>query len=236
MNATLRALNGFGLGARPGERQRIGDARAWLRAQLQGNAPVMRAPAEGSPECHCRCASRVSHDRPGRRAAAAGGAAAGAARSRRHRGRRKPCRAHRARDDGAAIRRAPCRVLVESSVRLRRREGARRPCRRQLRTRGDQAARLRPVRRHAARIGEASRDARLPRQLPVDRSRLSWRAVQRTWRRAAARAQRKLRARAARAAHAGSRRRLHATGCAGAREDSHRMDGRRPWTRTSVSR
>ncbi len=50
MNATLRALNGFGLGARPGERQRIGDARAWLRAQLQGNAPVMRAPAEGSPD------------------------------------------------------------------------------------------------------------------------------------------------------------------------------------------
>ena len=49
MNATLRALNGFGLGARPGERQRIGDARAWLRAQLQGNAPVLRAPAEGSP-------------------------------------------------------------------------------------------------------------------------------------------------------------------------------------------
>ena len=48
MNATLRALNGFGLGARAGERQRIGDARAWLRAQLQGSAPILRAPAEGS--------------------------------------------------------------------------------------------------------------------------------------------------------------------------------------------
>jgi uncharacterized protein (DUF1800 family) len=49
MNLTLRALNGFGLGARPGERQRIGDPRAWLRAQLQGNAPIVRAPAEASP-------------------------------------------------------------------------------------------------------------------------------------------------------------------------------------------
>ncbi len=50
MNATLRALNGFGFGARAGERQRIGDARGWLRGQLQGGAPVLRAPAEGSPD------------------------------------------------------------------------------------------------------------------------------------------------------------------------------------------
>ena len=50
MNSTLRALNGFGLGARAGERQRIGDPRGWLRAQLQGGAPVLRAPAEGSPD------------------------------------------------------------------------------------------------------------------------------------------------------------------------------------------
>jgi uncharacterized protein (DUF1800 family) len=48
MNSTLRALNGFGLGARPGERQRIGDPRGWLRAQLQGGAPLLDAPAEGS--------------------------------------------------------------------------------------------------------------------------------------------------------------------------------------------
>ena len=46
MNPTLRALNGFGLGARAGERQRIGDARGWLRAQLQGNAPLLNAPPE----------------------------------------------------------------------------------------------------------------------------------------------------------------------------------------------
>ena len=50
MNATLRALNGFGLGARPGERQRVGDARAWLRAQLRGSPPVVHAPVEGSPD------------------------------------------------------------------------------------------------------------------------------------------------------------------------------------------
>ncbi len=49
MDTTLRALNGFGLGARAGERQRIGDPRGWLRTQLQGGAPLLDAPAEGSP-------------------------------------------------------------------------------------------------------------------------------------------------------------------------------------------
>ena len=39
MNSTLRALNRFGLGARVGERRRIGDPRGWLRAQLKGGAP-----------------------------------------------------------------------------------------------------------------------------------------------------------------------------------------------------
>ena len=50
MNSTLRALNGFGLGARTGEQRRIGDPRGWLRAQLQGDAPLLRAPAEGTPD------------------------------------------------------------------------------------------------------------------------------------------------------------------------------------------
>ena len=36
MNSTLRALNGFGLGARAGE-PRVNDPRAWLRGQLQGD-------------------------------------------------------------------------------------------------------------------------------------------------------------------------------------------------------
>src|SRR5688572_7756305 len=48
MEPALRALNGFGLGARAGERQRIGDGPGWLRAQLQGNSPLLRAPVEAS--------------------------------------------------------------------------------------------------------------------------------------------------------------------------------------------
>ena len=50
MNATLRALNGFGLGARPGERRSVNDPRAWLRAQLQGGPSALRAPADASPD------------------------------------------------------------------------------------------------------------------------------------------------------------------------------------------
>ena len=48
MNATLRALNGFGLGARAGERRRVSDPKGWLHAQLQGDAPLIRPPAEAS--------------------------------------------------------------------------------------------------------------------------------------------------------------------------------------------
>src|SRR5687767_796202 len=50
MNSTLRALNGFGLGARAGEERRVSDPRGWLRAQLQGDAPILHAPAEASPD------------------------------------------------------------------------------------------------------------------------------------------------------------------------------------------
>ena len=50
MDASLRALNGFGLGARPGERGRVRDPRGWLRAQLNGGAPLLRVPAEATPE------------------------------------------------------------------------------------------------------------------------------------------------------------------------------------------
>ncbi len=48
MNATLRALNGFGLGARAGDQRRVNDPRGWLRAQVDGGAPVLRAPDEAS--------------------------------------------------------------------------------------------------------------------------------------------------------------------------------------------
>ena len=48
MDSTLRALNGFGLGARAGERRHIDDPRGWLRAQLQGDAPTFQAPPDAS--------------------------------------------------------------------------------------------------------------------------------------------------------------------------------------------
>ena len=48
MDLRLRALNRFGLGARVGEKDRIGDPRQWLRAQL-GDAPLLAAP-EGSSD------------------------------------------------------------------------------------------------------------------------------------------------------------------------------------------
>ena len=49
MDATLRALNRFGLGARRNERKGITDPRAWLRAQLDGGPSTMRAPEGASP-------------------------------------------------------------------------------------------------------------------------------------------------------------------------------------------
>ena len=45
MDATLRALNRFGLGARRGERPKISDGRQWLRAQLEDGAPSLTPPA-----------------------------------------------------------------------------------------------------------------------------------------------------------------------------------------------
>jgi uncharacterized protein (DUF1800 family) len=38
MDPRLRALNGFGLGARVGERERIADPRGWLRTQIDASA------------------------------------------------------------------------------------------------------------------------------------------------------------------------------------------------------
>ena len=49
MNARIRALNRFGLGARRNESQAISDPRGWLRAQLDGGAPVLSAPDGASP-------------------------------------------------------------------------------------------------------------------------------------------------------------------------------------------
>lgn len=49
MDATLRALNRFGLGARQDERRTISDPRGWLRAQIDGGAPMLDAPGGASP-------------------------------------------------------------------------------------------------------------------------------------------------------------------------------------------
>ena len=49
MDSNLRALNGFGLGARPGERRRVSNPRDWLRAQLTGAPPQLSAPAGAAP-------------------------------------------------------------------------------------------------------------------------------------------------------------------------------------------
>jgi uncharacterized protein (DUF1800 family) len=49
MDAKLRALNRFGLGARRGESRTIDDPRGWLRAQLEAGRPVQNAPPLASP-------------------------------------------------------------------------------------------------------------------------------------------------------------------------------------------
>ena len=41
MNPALRALNRFGLGARPGESSALGDPRSWLMAQLDDPPPLL---------------------------------------------------------------------------------------------------------------------------------------------------------------------------------------------------
>ena len=50
MDAALRALNRYGLGARVGEARRLSDPRGWLRGQLRGDAPRITHPAGADPE------------------------------------------------------------------------------------------------------------------------------------------------------------------------------------------
>ena len=50
MDAALRALNRFGLGAGVGEGRRLSDPRGWLRAQLHGDAPRLTPPAGADPD------------------------------------------------------------------------------------------------------------------------------------------------------------------------------------------
>jgi uncharacterized protein (DUF1800 family) len=57
MNAPLRALNGFGLGARPGDVRRVDDPRGWLRAQLDAGAPLLQSSPETSRDAISRAVS-----------------------------------------------------------------------------------------------------------------------------------------------------------------------------------
>ena len=180
MDVALCALNRFGLGARPGERGRLRIPRGWLRAQLSGDSPIAAAPATATPTAisdairafrmpaqanrRQRPQAQPSQQYPATSAAPTGAATAG----RDCRG-GSPRRADDARHHRSAVRRAARRVLVESSLRIHGRQGARGAAGGQLRTRRDPAARARPLRGHGARVGEASGDALLPRQLPVDR-------------------------------------------------------------------
>ena len=50
MNPALRALNRFGLGARPGEASALGDPRSWLMAQLDDPPPLLDDPSLPTPE------------------------------------------------------------------------------------------------------------------------------------------------------------------------------------------
>ena len=50
MDAALRSLNRFGLGARVGERKRLSDPRGWLRTQLRGEPPRLSPPSGAAPD------------------------------------------------------------------------------------------------------------------------------------------------------------------------------------------
>lgn len=60
MNTSLRALNRFGLGARPGEAQRLSDPRGWLADQLNGGAPLLAPPTVDDSVAEIVAAQRVA--------------------------------------------------------------------------------------------------------------------------------------------------------------------------------
>ena len=218
MNATLRALNGFGLGARAGDQRRVNDPRGWLRAQVDGGAPVLRAPDEASSAAIADAVrsfrtigqvntpdERQARQQARRRLVEIAGAEGRAALTARATADRPFVERLVAFWSNHLCVSVSAKVLVVPLAGGYEREPYGRSAR--------------PVRRHGARVGTASGDAGVPRQLPVDRSGLAWRPTQRTRRpRTAAWVERKLRARAARAAHAWRRWRVHAAGCPRARE------------------
>ncbi len=222
MDVALRALNRFGLGARRGERQRISDPRGWLKAQLDGGAPSLH-PSDIPPPGAIGDAVRGlrppgQKDEQERREARRHLVELSAGEARTHSKRASPAIAPLSSGSWPSGR-ITCACLR-----------ARNPCRaarRIVRPRRHPSARAGTIRRHGPRIGEAPRDARVPRQLSIDRTIVARRAHGTAQHRREARPERKLRARTAGAAHTRRQRRLHASRCAGARADSHRLDDRR---------
>ena len=229
MNPALRALNGFGLGARPGERRRVTDPRGWLRAQLNGAPPPLPAPPEATPDA---IAGAIRAFR------AAGQGTDQERRDARQQARRKLVAIAAAESRAALTARVSterafverlvafwsnhlcvaigAKILVAPLAGSYEREAIR------PHVLGRFADMVLASARHPAMlvyldnlqsIGPNSRGAR----------------ARGTRRAAEARTQRELRARAARAAHAGRERRLYAGGRAGAREDPDRLDRR--WSR-----
>ena len=225
MDATLRALNRFGLGARPGDRAQVRNPKAWLREQLEGGPPRFSCRRQPRPRRHRGRDTSLASEAAGRPVQPA------------------------ARRDGASS----TSPLAESRAALTARVTSDRPFVERLvafwsnhlcvSTGGKMLVAplagsyerdaIRPhvlgrfedmvlaSAKHPAMlayldnfqsIGPGSRGAQRGRTRPGGR----------------ARAERELRARAAGAAHARRRRRLHAAGRAGAGEDAHRLDGRRP--------
>jgi len=79
------AVNRFGLGARPGELERIGQPREWLRGQLAGGAPLLDDPALPSARDVLTGAAALLLERTAPRESAATGAGDAAAASQRAR-------------------------------------------------------------------------------------------------------------------------------------------------------
>ena len=229
MNPALRALNGFGLGARPGERRRVERSPRLVARATPGRTADCCGAGRGHAGRDRRGDSRVPRRRARRRSTTARSPSAGAPPPRRDCRRRKPRRAHRARhqrrvrSSNGWSRSGRITCACRSARRCSwRRSPAATSARRFGRTCSGVSttwcSRRRSIRRmlvyldNLQSIGPNSRGARGGGR--GGRARLAQ----------ARGPQRELRARAAGAAHARRQRRLHAAGRAGAREDADGLD------------
>ena len=205
MNPALRALNRFGLGARPGETDALGEPRAWLMAQLDEPPPLLDDPSLPTAE---DLSEAIRALREAQRA-----------------------RDTEAEVEGA-VRGAPSGVLVQPPVRVGGGQATGRAPGGWLRTGRDPAPCIGSVRGHGSRLGAAPGDAPLPGQRPVDRAQLGRRTDVRSARSGTG-PERKLCTRVAGAAHPGSGRRLYPRGRAGSGPRVHGLD--RGWPKPGRS-